>query len=195
MKKISIALLFFVIQVGAFAQINSSSAGLNAQFYSKEITEYTVKNFIVKNILQVPDKALIDVKIDAITASGSGEITSVVYNCESQNKSGLIFAFWNQKFNENNTHFNEYSFKTLNFDQAKEFMNVISKTLSQAVINNGSHDNNNVIYKYDDMTFIFYYSSLNGNLIRVLWGDFDSAWSQSNFEITLKRFNKFFGLK
>ena len=195
MKKIIIAFLLSIIQVITFAQVKSSAGGIFSQEFSKEITAYKVKEHIVKNILQVSDKELIDVKIDALTASSSGELTSVVYNCESQNKSGLIFAFWNQKFNENDTHFTQYSFKTLNLDQAKEFMNAFSKALSQALINNGGHDNNNVIYKYDDMTFIFYYSGLNGNLIRVLWGDFDSAWSQSNFDITLKRFNKFFGLK
>ena len=84
-------------------QINQYESGLDAQLYSKEITEYRVKEFIIKEILNLPEKQTIEIQISSITASKSGELTTVIYECKSLNKRGLIFGFWNERINEYNT--------------------------------------------------------------------------------------------
>ena len=50
----------------------------------------------------------------------------------------------------------------------------------------------NAVYKWDDVSFLFYKNDIGSNLIRVFWNDFDSEWNQSNLKTTKKRFEKFY---
>lgn len=65
----------------------------------------------------------------------------------------------------------------------------------QGIMNkmDGDSWNQNVAYKIDDMTFIFY-TELKQNLIRVFWNNFDSKWDDENYRTMKRRFNKYFGL-
>jgi hypothetical protein len=86
----------------------------------------------------------------------------------------------------------------MDFEKAKEFFDGIDVILkdndiffnpaSEAIIS----PDLNIVFKFDDITLIFYKGSLNTNLIRVIWKDYDSEWSLTNLKTTQKRFNKFF---
>ncbi len=180
-------------------QVNESVGGVLSQEYSKEITEYKVKEFIVRNILELPDNNVVELEIDAITAAASGEITTVIYRCKELKKKGIVFGFYNPYVNEFNVKFNAYKFKNIDFDNAvkllDELENVLDEKKSIIKLSNNDGLTKNAIYKYDDLVFIFYKSDFGTNLIRVLWKDFDSEWNQSNLKATKRRFSRFFEIE
>ncbi len=177
-------------------QVNSTQGGLLSQAYSKEITQYRIKEFIVREILQIPDRQVIEVEISALTASRSGELTTIIYECKELKKRGLVFGFWNEYTNEFSFAYKGYAFKNFDYDLAKELIDNLESVLEEkkAIL---SLDNNedlakNALYKFDDVIFLFYKSELGSNLIRVLWNGFDSEWNQSNLKTMKRRFYKFF---
>ena len=193
MRNIVLTFLFIPTWIIAFGQ---ASDGILSQAYSKEITEYKVKEFIIREILQIPDKKTIEVEINALTASKSGELTTVIYDCKELNKRGLVFGFWNAYTNQFNVVYKGYAFKNFDFEKAKELLDNIETVLEEkkAIL---SWDNNedlakNALYKFDDIIFIFYKGEMGSNLIRVLWNGFDSEWNQANLKTMKKRFYRFF---
>lgn len=189
----------FSLNSDILGQINLNQGGIFSQTYSKEITEYKVKTFIVNEILQIPENKVIELEVDAITASKSGELTTVVYRCKELNKSGLILVFWSEYLNSFNLKYKGYAFKNLEFQQANTLLenldNVLEEKKSIIAFDNNENLVKNGIYKFDDVTFIFYKGDLSANLIRVIWHDFDSEWNQSNLKTMKRRFNKFFSTK
>jgi hypothetical protein len=82
--KFFLGLIFTVLLLAeSIAQTNQ---GLLSQEESKLITEYKCKDFIINKVIAVPDKKSTEVYIDAITSSKSGELTTVIYFCESLDK-------------------------------------------------------------------------------------------------------------
>ena len=198
MKKCCMIIIFNIFCKFCFSQINQIQGGIFAQEYSKELTEYRVKTFIVNEIYKLEENQAINLEVNSITASRSGEITSVVYKCKEQEKKGLIFAFYGSYVNEFNLYYTGYAFKNLDKDKAKQLFENI-----ETVINNNDIFFNpppetitspdlNIVFKFEDMTFIFYKGNLGTNQIRVIWKNFDSEWNMSNLKTTQKRFNKYF---
>jgi hypothetical protein len=181
-----------------FSQVSQTRGGILAQEYSKELTEYKVKSFLVNEIFQLKEYDVISLEVNSITASKSGELTSVVYKSKYQDKKGLVFGFYGSYVNEFNLPYTGYSFKNMDFEKAKQFFDSVDVVLKDYdIFFNPTSDaiiplDLNVIFKFDDMTFIFYKGSLNLNLIRVIWEDYDSEWSLTNLKTTQKRFNQFF---
>jgi hypothetical protein len=99
MKNIILSFLILSYCTCNYGQINTTKGGILSQEYSKEITEYKIKEFIVREVLQVPDKQVIDVEINSLTASKSGELTIVIYNCNALKQRGLVFGFWSEYSN------------------------------------------------------------------------------------------------
>lgn len=165
-----------------------------SQEYCKQITEYYCKQYIVDEVLQVPDRKSVGIYIHPITAAKSGELTTVLYQCDSLHKKGLVFAFWNDYSTGIILPFKGYGFYNLDFEQAKELLNSLESLVDQE---NKILDDTpgNLVYKSDDLTFLFYnrigdFGSCKG--IRVWWKTFDSDWTVTNLQTTIKRFRKFF---
>jgi hypothetical protein len=191
----TILLILLNVSFLATAQINATEGGLFSQVFSKEITEYRVKQFIIDELLDLPNKQVVEVEIDALTASASGELTTVVYYCKELNKKGLVFGFWNPYVNDFNLRYKGYAFKHFDYNVAIELITNLEKVLEEkkSII---SLDNNqglskNAIYKFGDVSFIFYKSDIGSNLIRVLWSGFDSEWNQSNLKAMNRRMKRF----
>lgn len=191
-------LLFSILileSVISFGQVKPTEGGLLSQIYSKEITEYRSKEYIVNEILVAPNKEVIDLEINAITASKSGELTTVIYNCESQKKRGLLFVFWNERINEFNLRYKGYAFRHFEYAIAKDLLDNLDAVLEQkkAILSFENENlSKNAVYKWDDVNFLFYKSELGSNLIRIFWNSFDSEWNQANLKTTKRRFDKFF---
>jgi hypothetical protein len=174
------------------------SGGLFAQEYSKELTEFMAKEFIINEVLNVPNKEVIDFEIYSLTAAKSGELTTVIYNCKALNKRGLVLVFWNSYINEFNLKYKGYAFRNFDFEDAKQFLESIEIVMEQKK-NLINYDNENLsknaIFKWDDIVFVFYKGDLvtsTSNLIRVFWKGLDSGWNQANLNTAKRRFEKFF---
>lgn len=195
MKNFICIVLFLLIANFIHAQIKPSEGGILSQSYSKAITEYRAKEYLIKEVINTPNKVIVDLDISAITASGSGELTTIVYNCESQKKRGLLFVFWNDQVNDFNLRYKGYGFRHFEYNAAKDILDTLEVVIDQnKSILSTENDvfSKNAVYKWDDLTFLFYKNDFGSNLIRVFWTGFDSEWNQSNFRTTKKRFEKFF---
>lgn len=169
----------------------STSENILAQIFNKDVTEYKVKSYIVNKILNVQEQEPVLVKIDAITSSTSGELTSVVYGCEEQNKIGLVFCFWRSLITTSNMEYSGYGFLNIPELEAEDLFSKLAILLNSEEDNIKKHEDN-LVYKWKDLTFIFYKGKDHKNKdIRVLWGTFDAEWNKSNLARTIKRFRKF----
>jgi hypothetical protein len=82
MKSFLTVLLIAASQL-AVAQYSVNSNFLLAQEYSKEISLYKAKSFVIKEILNTSEE-VVRFEIDPLAASTSGELTSLVYKCEAK---------------------------------------------------------------------------------------------------------------
>lgn len=194
MKGIALVTVQLFCSILLFSQTRQGD--ILSQERCKEITEYYCKQYIVEDILKVPDKQSIGVYIYAITAAKSGELTTVLYQCDEFNKKGLVIAFWNDYSANSVTSYKGYGLYHLDFEQAGKLLNELesivgskNKILDEPI--------GNLVYRSDELTFLFYNKQTEFGfkpVIRVWWNNFDSDWTISNLETTIKRFRKFFGL-
>lgn len=180
MKKIFTILLLFAA-VNSFAQVSPGDSVRNAhklfiQDFSKDMTEYLTKVYISRDVLKLKENELTGFEIDAITASKSGELTTVLYNCPGLDQKGLVLVFWNNK---------QYNFYHFEYKEAS----ILLERISAAIENNKVilDEVNTSVLKSNDIHFIF-----DGSLIRVIWDQYDSIWDKSNFKTTYHKFDKFF---
>lgn len=176
MKVLLFSVFLMLAQFSVFSQIQTAPNNIFAQDYNKDLTEYLAKVFIVRNVLKLTDNDLVGFEIDAVTAAKSGELTTVLYNCPKLNMKGLVFAFYGYK---------QYEFKHFPLPEAR----AIFSRIASAVDDNKLilDEVNTSVLKSNDLHFIF-----ASNTIRVVWRDYDSDWTKSNFKTTEKRFTKFF---
>ncbi|MDB9963474.1 hypothetical protein OAD50_00060 [Vicingaceae bacterium] len=126
--------------------------------------------FCIDEIVQPENEVLVFIHIDALTASASGELTSVYYNIPSMNKQGLDFAFYNSFFNKYDTKYQVYAFKHFEESEAKKLASSLEYLIDNRKgikLFDSMDASKNRIYKFDDLTFAFYYKGKNA--IRVFW--------------------------
>ncbi len=170
------------------AQIPANTGIIFAKEYSKEISLYYAKTFVMKEVLGVSN-AVIRFEIDPLAAANSGELTSLVYRCEDKKKEGLIFGFFGNRWTDAGVSYQAYAFKHFPKDKAIELLDKIKNTIdSQKDYLSKDFDNNNVYFQFDDVTFLIYKGSLDK--IRVFWNSFDSEWAVFTFERTKRKFEK-----
>jgi hypothetical protein len=161
-----------------------------AKAYSKEISVYKAKSFVINNILGLKD-GIGRFELEALAASSSGELTSMIYNCPDINRSGLILGFYNDFWNDNGVTYQGYKFKDIPKDKAIELfekLNSIGEDNAQYLKQNTS--TSNVSFTFEDITFLLYKGWSAGSPIRVFWGDFDVDWQAHAYNITEERFRK-----
>lgn len=99
--------------------------------WSKEISLYRAKAFVVKNVLDSKTE-IIKFQVSPLAASNSGELTTLVYDCKQQNKIGLVLVFYGDYWNDAGVLYQGYGFKQLPKTKAM----VLLKKLSQIIDEN-----------------------------------------------------------
>ena len=105
---LSVATLFVSYQ--AVSQIPVSSKIYFAKEFSKEITLYRAKSFLIEEVLGLSNN-VVKYSIDPLAATKSGELTSLSYRCEDKKKEGLILGFYGNKWNKEGVLYQAYAFK------------------------------------------------------------------------------------
>ena len=183
-----IVLTFFICQQG-FSQFPKNTF-LQSKEWSKSNALYKGKFFVLHNIF-APTNNLLKFEIEALAASNSGELTSLVYKCETQNKEGLVLGFFGDYWNEAGVIYTGYSFKNIPKDKAILLLDKLVKYVNDNYkYLDADRDNNNLYFKEDDMEFLFYNPIFNITKIRVLWNGFDAEWDASALFKTQKRLLK-----
>jgi hypothetical protein len=193
MKFILINLLLCSLYLASSSQ--TTQGDILSQEKCKAITEYYCKQYIIDEVLKVPDRQQVEVYISPITAAKSGELTTVLYHCNALNKKGVVFAFWNDYYTTSILPYKGLGFSNLDLEQAKKLFSNLESLMDQdnKILSNAE---GNLAYKVDELTFLFCNSELMvGNKpIRVWYKTFDSDWNQTNLRTTIKRFRKFFNI-
>lgn len=190
--KLKLTVLMFLCFVKiSFSQISVVQGGaLGAKEFSKEISLYKAKSFVISEIIGQHSSGMIEFKIDPLAASNSGEITSLVYRCESLHKEGLILGFYGDRWNDAGVIYKSYAFKNLPVEDAREFIDRIEQVYDSAFkFMQADNDNNNVYFSFEGIGILMY-STSPGIKLRIYWDNFDSEWQWSEFAKTEKRLNK-----
>ena len=89
MRKFTLLFLLFVSTI-SFAQI---SGFWESKEFSKDVSLFKAKSFLIQDILKVSENSL-EFEAEPLAAASSGELTTLLYRCESQNAEGLILGFY-----------------------------------------------------------------------------------------------------
>lgn len=188
MKAILSFHLFFCF-ILSWSQISEKNSGIYAKEFSKEISLFKAKSFLMKNILGVSESE-VTFEAYALAASSSGEITSLAYNCERKGKEGLILGFYGEYWNEGGVIFTGYNFKNFDRETAIDFFDKIDKAIEENkkyLIQD--NDNNNVFFSFQDIDVLIY-RNLSSERIRLFWNGFDAMWESESYNKTKRRFNR-----
>ncbi|TPG41713.1 hypothetical protein [Flavobacterium pectinovorum] len=189
--KIKFSIVFIIlINNFLFSQIKTNNNNVwVAKEYSKDVALYNSKNFLFKNVLGSTTE-IVQFEIIPLAAASSGELTTLLYKCESKQKEGLVLGFYGNYWNDTGVLYQGYAFKNFEKEQAIEFLNKIQTAIedNKKFINDEA-DNNNIFFKYDDIDVLIWSSSQNYT-IRLFWHGFDSSWEKTAFDRSKRRFEK-----
>lgn len=189
-----ILLLLFILLLSLSSSIRcraqvSTSQMIGAKAFSKETTLYRAKEFIITNVLSGRTE-LTRFTVDALAASSSGELTTLVYNCLQEGKEGLVFGFYGDAATGLGVSYPSYAFKNLAKDSAMALLTKIGNVIKeQKAYLSEDRFNHNVFFSFGDMKFLLYRSDVV-TIIRVFWNGFDADWQSSAFAATKQRFEK-----
>jgi len=188
--KSTIIILTLLMSIKAISQIKQTDYNLfQAKEFSKDISLFKAKTFLIHNVLKTSESTS---QFEAIplAAASSGEMTTLLYKCESQNKEGLILGFYGDYWNDAGVVFQGYGFKNLSKEQAFEFLNKIESEIDK---NNkflkSNNDSNNIVFEYDDLKVVIWTTS-GSYLMRIYWKGFDSTWEKTSYERSKRRFER-----
>ena len=187
--KLSIVLVILLNNL-LFSQVKTNNNNVwVAKEFSKDVALYNSKNFLFKNVLGSTTE-VVKFEIIPLAAASSGELTTLLYKCESKLKEGLVLGFYGNYWNDAGVLYQGYAFKNFEKDQAIEFLNKIQTAIedNKKFINDEA-DNNNIFFKYDDIDVLIW-SSSSSYTIRLFWNGFDSSWEKTAFDRSKKRFEK-----
>ena len=133
-----------------FSQIGDIINTIVKKEYSKEIVAFQAKEYVINNILQVNEEPIRFV-VDPLSGAESGELTTLYYNCEEQNKEGLLLAFYGSFWNDAGVVYTGYGFKNLNKKEALEFLTKIQLAIDSNSKYLKDSKDNNIVLKYNDV--------------------------------------------
>ena len=143
----------------------------------------------MKDVLGDADET-VRFEIDPLAASNSGELTTLVYRSENKKQEGLILGFYGTNWNSSGIVYTGYAFKNIPYKEANEMLDKIEQaTRENFKFIQDDHDNNNIYFHFQDITFLVY--TKDGNIkLRVYWNDFDAEWEWSTYKKTKKRLER-----
>jgi len=181
--------------MASYSQVKQNSTLANmvyAKEYSKEIAEHYAKSFAMDNIIGTTNESIRFV-VDAVAASSSGQLTTLLYKCDKLDKKGLILGFFGSRWNDAGAVYQAYAFKQMPLDEAKGLLDSISSSIEkQWQFLDQAKGSNNVCFQYGDIRVLIYKSALFTPGIRLFWNGFDSNWEDTGFDETKKRLADFF---
>ena len=163
------------------------------QEYSKEVSAYRGKKFLMSEVLDVTEDVM-QFEIDALTAASSGELTTLAYQCQTRGKEGLILGFYGNYWNPAGVVFTGYAYKNMTKESAVDLLMKVSSVIDEYdSYLDKDDDNNNVCFSFDDLLILVYKDRSDGLVrLRVFWDSFDSEWTGVSFNRTKRRFERYF---
>lgn len=185
--KIKLLIVALILSQAVIAQIPTSSGFVFSKEFSKEISLYKAKAFVMNEIFDASED-VVQFEIDPLAATTSGEITSLVYTCKTKSKEGLLLGFYGDYWNDAGVVYQGFAFKDLPKDKALELLNKITRTIEEQKEYLSKSIDNNVCFQYDDIIVLIY--TATETRMRIFWNNFDAEWGITAFKRTKKRFEK-----
>ena len=169
-----------------------------AQTESSAIALEKAKEYLVQNVLAVDETAVAFV-LDPLHSSTTGDLTTLVYECEARQISGLILAFFGNYWNEAGVVYKGYGFKRLEVVKANEFLKKVKDEFAMhEEFLRADGDHNHIAFSYEDIKVVMWVESGQSAApyrLRLFWNGFDALWYQNAHEKTSKRLMKALGAK
>ncbi|HPI11674.1 MAG TPA: hypothetical protein PLK63_11580 [Catalimonadaceae bacterium] len=190
MKLKLLIILILALPCKSYSQLPSEANNfLYAKEFSKEIALFNTKSFLFRDVLGISSD-IVQFEVIPLAASNSGELTTLLYRCESKNKEGLVLGFYGNYWNKFGAVYQGFSFKNLEKEKAIEFLNRIQSAMDDnEKFLFQEADNNNIYFRYDDIDVLICYSYQN-YIIRLFWNGFDSTWERTAFNRSKRRFER-----
>ncbi|MDI3319440.1 hypothetical protein [Pinibacter soli] len=192
MKRSAVLLIAILLTIGTSAQMatgNNLKFFWDAKEFSKDVALFHSKQFLFTNVLGVSTNT-VQFEVIPLAAASSGELTTLLYNCNSKKKEGLVLGFFGTYRNNNGFASQVYAYKNLEKEKATEFLTKIQKAIEDNTRYLKGEDNNNIYFSYDDIDVLICNGDDNRYLIRLFWNGFDSSWEQTAFQHSKKRFER-----
>lgn len=185
--KFIILLASLFITSSVYSQIPKSFS--LSKHWSKEISLYRAKAFVLKEVLDTTNE-VVKFRVSPLAASNSGELTTLIYDCQQQNKFGILLIFYGDYWNDAGVLYQGYGFKQLERNKAITIFKRLSTTIHENYkFINENRDDFNLTYHDGDMTFLIYNTSASSTKVRVFWNGFDAEWDATSLYKTLDKLN------
>ena len=180
-------LLLLIASTTSFSQIPGF---WESKEFSKDVSLFKAKSFLIQDVLKISGNSL-QFEAEPLAAAKSGELTTLLYRCESQNAEGLILGFYGNYWDKKSgVSYQGYGFKNLSKEKAFEFLNKIETEIDKNKnFLRTSNDNNNIIFEYDDLK-VMIWNTLGSYEMRVYWNGFDSSWGKTSYKRSKRRFER-----
>lgn len=179
----------FLLLLFSFSLFSQRSGNVKqGKEWSKDGSLFGAKSFIFRDILGASEEVK-KFAIIPLYAASSEELTTVFYNSEGMNKSGLVFCFYGSYWNDSGVLYTGYGYKNLDKAKALIFLDKIQDVIdSNEAFLKDEKNINNLFFKFEDISVLIYHEG--GIKLRLYWGDFDSTWDEKAFYWTKKRFER-----
>lgn len=188
----SLLLFLTLFSVNVYSQ--NIWAGAFAKEWNKEFSVFYSNEYLTKNIFKSKGENVLKFQTEALAASNSGEITTVLYRTEDNEIEGLLLCFYGSRWNDAGVVYTGYGFKNFDREKAFSFLNILQKNLDEHkdYLTQGgttAYSGNNIFFKFEDISIImgYMYGALT---IRLFWDTYDSTWNINAFEKSKRRFEK-----
>jgi hypothetical protein len=190
--KLSITfLLIFAFSIKAHSQFLFGIMSISKEF-NKDQSLYLAKKYVIDEILgKSSETVLFDA--DALAATSTLEITSLVFNCVDKGKGGLIFTFWGNFWNDFGVVYSGYAFKYLSKDSATTLLTKLEKEKEKLFEYSKiiPESDAQTYFTFSDLTFLLKPEKF-GASIRIFWKSFDAEWSAEAYNRTKRRMERWF---
>jgi len=193
MRTNAIVLIALILSLESSAQVPQVMDGKyiwDAKEYSKDVALFNSKQFLFTNVLGTSTD-IVQFEVIPLAAASSGELTTLLYNCNSKKKEGLVLGFYGTYREDNGRISQGHAFKNLEKEKAIAFLTKIQKAMEEnKKYLKDDADNSNIYFSFDDIDVLVCNGDDNRYLIRLFWNGFDSSWEQTAFQRSKKRFER-----
>ena len=101
-------LIYSIILLTIYSQLIYSQ-NYQAKEYSKEETLYKAKKFVFTEIIGSTNE-VVEFEAVPLAAANSGELTTLLFKCETKQKEGLVLGFYGSYWNPSGVVYQGYDF-------------------------------------------------------------------------------------
>lgn len=154
--------------------------------YTEEMALYKAKEFVAFELLDKKE-TLTKFRLVPLAASESAEMTTLYFQCEAQNKEGLLLGFNGEQVGKDGSVNEASDFYYIPKAKALDFLNRMEEIFEKHEdYLSDEKDQNNGLLHFGDMRLVSYQGG--DAMIRLFWNGFDSEWEYDDCKDTKKEF-------